>query len=388
MYKKKICFFTSTRADYGILRPLIKKIKNDKNFSLQIIASGMHLSPEFGLTYKEIEKDNFKIDKKIEILLSSDTSIGISKAMGLGIISFSEALDNLKPDIVIVLGDRFETLAFAIASYILKIPIAHLYGGEFTFGAIDEAFRHCITKLSFLHFTSLEYYRQRIIQLGEEPNRVFTVGALGIDNIKNMKLLSRKEVEKYLGKKFKKKNLLITFHPVTLEKDTTEYQLGELLKALDELENTLLIFTKSNADPSGRIINEIIEEYYEKNKEKVVLFTNMGQLLYLSTMKYVDAVVGNSSSGIIEAPSFKIGTINIGDRQKGRVKPESVIDCEPNYKSIKNAITKLYSNEFQNILKKVINPYGDGNAADRILNILKEFNPESLKKEFYVLKNL
>lgn len=384
--KRKICVFTGTRAEYGLLMPLMEEIKKDNNLELQIVASGMHLSPEFGLTYKEIEKDGFKIDEKVEMLLSSDTSAGISKSIGLGIIGYSDALERLKPDIVVILGDRFEALAFAIASYVYRIPIAHLYGGETTFGAFDEGFRHSITKLSYLHFTSTEEYRKRVIQMGESPERVFNVGAIGLDNIKKLKLLSKDEFEKTIGKRLKKNNLLITFHPVTLEKNTSENQFNELLKALDELEDTLLIFTKANADTEGRIINKMIDEYVTKNSDKAIAFVSMGQLLYLSTMQYVDAVVGNSSSGIIEAPSFKIGTINIGDRQKGRIKAESIIDSEPTYDSIKKAFEKLYSAEFKQKLKNVENPYGKGIAAPEIKKILKDFDISNIKKDFYDLK--
>jgi len=381
--KRKICVFTGTRAEYGLLKPLMEEIKKDKELELQIVASGMHLSPEFGLTYREIEKDGFKIDEKIEMLLSSDTPVGVSKSIGLGIIGYTDALNRLKPDITVVLGDRFEALAFAIASYMHRIPIAHLYGGEATFGLIDEGIRHSITKFSYLHFTSTEEYRKRVIQLGEHPERVFYVGALGIDNIKKLKLLTKKQLEKRLGRKLKEKNLLITFHPVTLEEGSSEYQFKELLRVLNELDNTLLIFTKANADTEGRKINYLIDEFIANHPDKAIAFTNMGQLLYLSTMKYVDAVVGNSSSGIIEAPSFKIGTINIGDRQKGRIKAKSIIDCDPEYKSIKKAIYQLYSDEFQKKLKKVKNPYGDGNSASKIKNILKSFDISQIKKEFF-----
>ena len=383
MNKRKICVFTGTRAEYGLLKPLMEEIKKDKDLELQIIASGMHLSPEFGQTYKEIEKDGFKIDEKVEMLLSSDTDVGVSKSIGLGIIGYTDALLRLKPDIAVVLGDRFEALAFAVASFTLKIPIAHLYGGEITEGALDEGYRHAITKLSYLHFTSTEEYKKRVVQLGESPDRVFNVGALGIDNIKKLNLLSKEEAEKRIGKNFKKRNLLITFHPVTLEYGNSVNQFEELLKALDELEDTLLIFTKANADVEGRQINKLLDKYVSENPDKSVAFTNMGQLLYLSTMKYVDAVVGNSSSGIIEAPSFKIGTINIGDRQKGRIRAKSIIDCDPRYEDIKIAIKKLYSNEFQENLKKVKNPYGEGNASKKIKEILKTFKFNDVKKEFY-----
>lgn len=382
--KKKICVFTGTRAEYGLLKPLMEKIADDVDFNLQLIASGMHMSPEFGLTYKEIEKDGFQIDEKIDILLSSDTTEGISKSVGLGLISYSDTLKRLKPDIVIILGDRFEAFSMAVSGMLSRIPIVHLQGGEATYGLIDEAIRHSITKMSYLHFTSTEEYRKRIIQLGENPDRVFAVGALGLDNIKHMKLITKKELELRLDFEFAEHNLLITFHPVTLEFNTSQKQFQVLLDVVDKLKNTKIIFTKANADMEGRIINKLIDEYTQKNTGRSKAFTSMGQLLFLSTLQFVDAVVGNSSGGIIEAPSFKIGSINIGDRQKGRISAKSVIDCEPTGKGIKDALRKLYSGEFQKILKTVRNPYGDGNAAGRIIKILKTCNINGkLKKTFY-----
>ena len=383
----KVCVVTGTRAEYGLLYWLMKEIQNDKDLQLQIIATGMHLSPEFGLTYKEIEKE-FKIDKKIEILLSSDTPVGISKSMGLAQISFAEAFDELKPDIVVVLGDRFEILAAASSALISRIPIAHIHGGEVTEGAVDEAFRHSITKMSHLHFTSTEEYKKRVIQLGEEPNRVFNVGAMGIENIKRLKLLSKEEFEKSIDFKLNKKNILVTFHPVTLENATAKEQFEELLSAIDELEETNIIFTKANADTDGRIINKMIDEYVNKNKDKSVAFTSLGQLRYLSALQFMDAVVGNSSSGILEAPSFKIGTINIGDRQKGRIKAKSVIDCKPKKEEIKKAFEKLYSKEFQKMLKNVKNLYEeDGYPSKKIVEVLKKSDLKNiLKKRFYDIR--
>lgn len=385
MSKRKVCIFTGTRAEYGLLKPLMEEINKEPSLELQIVASGMHLSPEFGLTYREIERDGFKIDEKVEILLSSDTPVGICKSIGLGMVGYSEALERLKPDIVVVLGDRFETLAFAMASYVLRIPIAHLYGGELTYGAIDEAFRHSITKMSYLHFTSTEEYRKIVIQLGEFPSRVFNVGALGIDNIKKMKLLSKKDLEAKLNFRFGKRNFLITYHPTTMEKGKNKIHFKNLLTVLESLKDIKLIFTKSNADAEGRTINFMIDEFVKRNKGRAIAFTSMGQLIYLSTMKYVDAVVGNSSSGIIEAPSFRIGTINIGNRQKGRIKAESVIDCKPTKESIREAIETLYSPEFQTKLRNVVNPYGDGHAAEKIVKILKTVDIQSLEKEFYLM---
>lgn len=383
--KRKVCVVTGTRAEYGLLYWLMKEIEADSDLELQIIVTGMHLSPEFGLTYKEIEKE-FKIDKKIEMLLSSDTAIGISKSMGLAQISFSEAYEELKPDIVVVLGDRYEIFSAVSAAMIARIPIAHLHGGETTEGAFDEAIRHSITKMSHLHFTATEEYKNRVIQLGEHPGRVFNVGGMGIENIKRLKLLTKEEFEKSIDFQLNKQNILVTFHSVTLENSTAKEQFQELLDAIDELENTNIIFTKANSDTDGRIINQMIDEYAAKNSRKAVGFTSLGQLRYLSALQFVDAMVGNSSSGLAEAPSFQIGTINIGDRQKGRIKAKSVIDCEPNKESIKKAFEKLYTQEFKESLKTTQNPYGDGCASKKIISEIKKVDLNNiLKKLFYDL---
>ena len=383
---RKICVVTGTRADYGLLYWLMKEIDLDSELKLQIIATGMHLSPEFGLTYKEIEKD-FKIDKKIEMLLSSDTSIGISKSMGLAQISFVEAYEELKPDIIVILGDRYEIFSAASAAMIARIPIAHLHGGETTEGAFDESIRHSITKMSHLHFTATQEYKNRVIQLGEHPSKVFNVGGMGIENIKRLKLLNKEEFEKSIEFKLNKKNILVTFHPVTLENSTAKEQFQELLDAIDELEDTNIIFTKANSDTNGRIINQMIDEYVAKNYHKSIGFISLGQQRYLSALQYVDAVVGNSSSGLLEAPSFKIGTINIGDRQKGRIKAESVINSEVNKTSILKSFSKLYSKAFQDLIEESKNPYGDGIASRKIIEIIKNEDLRNiLKKSFYDLK--
>ena len=379
-----ICVVTGTRAEYGLLYWLMKEIQADANLELQIIGTGMHLSPEFGLTYKQAEKDGFKIDKKIEMLLSSDTPVGISKSMGLGMIGFSEAYADLNPDIVVLLGDRFEIFSAGAAAMISRIPIAHLHGGETTEGAFDEAIRHSISKMSHLHFTATEEYKRRVIQLGESPDRVFNVGGLGIDNIRKLKLMTREEFEDSINFKLDSKNLIITFHPVTLEHATAGRQFQNLLNALDELEDTKFIFTKPNADTEGRAIIEMIDDYVFRNSNKAIVFTSLGQLRYLSALKFVDACIGNSSSGLAEVPTFKIGTINIGDRQKGRIKADSVMDCEPTKESILMALRKLYSKEFQDKLKNVKNPYGEGGAAEKIKKLLKEVDLTNiLKKQFY-----
>jgi len=388
MKKRKICVVTGTRAEYGLLFWLMKEIQNDNDLELQLIVTGMHLSPEFGLTYKEIEKD-FKINKKIEMLLSSDTSIGISKSMGLAEMSFAEAYVELKPDILVVLGDRYEIFSATSAAMIARTPIAHIHGGETTEGAFDESIRHSITKMSHLHFTAIQEYKNRVIQLGEHPNKVFNVGGMGIENIKRLKLLSKDAFAKSIDFKLNKKNILVTFHPVTLENSTAKEQFQELLYAIDELKETNIIFTKANSDTDGRVINKMIDEYVVKNSDKSIGFTSLGQLRYLSALQYVDATVGNSSSGLAEAPSFKIGTINIGDRQKGRIRAESVIDCSVDKKSILEAFTKLYSKKFQNTVLNVKNPYGDGCASKKIIEEIKKTDLENiLKKSFYDIKVL
>ena len=384
--KRKICVVTGTRAEYGLLYWLMKEIEADKDLELQLIVTGMHLSPEFGLTYKEIEKE-FRIDKKIEILLSSDTAMGISKSMGLAQIGFAEAFEELKPDILVVLGDRYEIFSAVSVAMICNIPMAHLHGGETTQGAFDESIRHSITKMSHLHFTATDEYKNRVIQLGEEPNRVFNVGGMGIENIKRLKLLSKDEFEESINFKLNKKNILVTFHPVTLENSTAKEQFQELLDAIDELKETNIIFTKANSDTDGRIINQMIDEYVTKNSHKSVGFASLGQLRYLSALQYIDAVVGNSSSGLLEAPSFKIATVNIGDRQKGRIKALSVIDCEPKKEEILKAFKEIYSKEFQEKLKNVENPYGESCPSKQIIEVLKNVNLANiLKKSFYDLK--
>ncbi len=383
---RKICIVTGTRAEYGLLYWLMKEIQNDPDLELQLIVTGMHLSPEFGLTYKEIEKE-FIITKKVEMLLSSDTPIGISKSMGLAQISFAEAFAELSPDILVLLGDRYEIFSAASAAIIARIPIAHLHGGETTEGAFDESIRHSLTKMSHLHFTAAEPYRQRVIQLGEHPERVFNVGGMGIENIKRLQLLEKDALEESLGFTLGMKNLLITFHPITLEVSSAQEQFQELLCALDALEDTKMIFTKANSDTGGRIINHMIDAYAAQNPHKTVAFASLGQLRYLSALQYVDAVVGNSSSGLLEAPSFKIGTINIGDRQKGRLKATSVIDCLPVSENINSALNDLYSDRFQTLLKTVKNPYDNGFSSQKIIEILKKTDITSTQKSFYDLMN-
>ena len=385
---RKICVVTGTRAEYGLLRPLIKKIDEDLELELQLIVTGMHLSPEFGLTYDEIIKDGFKITEKIEILLSSDTPIGISKSMGLAMISFSEVFERLNPDMIIILGDRYEMLAVASVAMNFRIPISHLHGGETTEGAVDEAIRHSITKMSYLHFTSEEEYRNRVIQLGEDPSRVFNVGNIGEDSIRSLKLKSKEELEKELKIKFEKNVALFTFHPTTLEENSSKVQFENILNGLDNVEDLFIIFTKANADADGRIINKMIDEYILKNSEKAIAFTSLGQLRYLSVMKYCDVIVGNSSSGIIEAPMFGKPTVNIGDRQKGRIQKKTIINCKPQKGEVKKAIQNALSEQF-----KMNNCFLGKNEkklliSENILCVIKSFlkdNKIELKKKFYDL---
>jgi GDP/UDP-N,N'-diacetylbacillosamine 2-epimerase (hydrolysing) len=382
---RKVCVITGTRAEYGLLRWVMQGIKDAPELTLQVIATGMHLSPEFGLTYHEIEKDGFQIDRKVEMLTSSDTPVGVAKSMGLGLICFAEALDELKPDLIVVLGDRFEIFAVVSTAVVARIPVAHLHGGETTEGAFDEALRHSITKMSHLHFVAAQEYRQRVIQLGEQPDRVFLVGGLGIDNIKRLKLLNRAELEASIDFKLGHKNLLITFHPVTLENSTAMEQMAELLEVLAGLTDTQLIFTMPNADNDGRALIKMVQQFVAKHTNACA-FTSLGQLRYLSCIAQVDGVVGNSSSGLAEVPSFKKGTINIGDRQRGRLQAASVINCEPTRKGIQAALKKLYTEDFQANLSHVQSPYGEGGASEQVVQAIKHCALEGIaKKSFYDL---
>jgi GDP/UDP-N,N'-diacetylbacillosamine 2-epimerase (hydrolysing) len=381
---KKVCVVTGTRAEYGLLYWSIKGITESSKLELQLCVTGMHLSPEFGLTYKQIEKDGIEINEKIEILLSSDTPIGISKSIGLGIISFSEVFARLKPDVLLLLGDRFEIFAAVIAAMIAKIPVAHCHGGEATEGSIDESIRHSITKMSHIHFTATEEYKRRVIQLGEHPKNVYNVGALGIENINKLTLLDRMAFEASIGFKLSKINFLVTYHPVTLESDTAKIQFLALLNALDEYSEANVIFTKPNSDTDGRVIIQMIDDYVSRHQLRCISFISLGQLRYLSALQYIDLVIGNSSSGLVEVPTFKKATINIGDRQKGRIRAKSVIDCSADSISITKAIQLGLSIEFQDLIAKQSNPYGISNSSNEIINILENVELEGiLKKEFY-----
>ncbi|WP_026672363.1 UDP-N-acetylglucosamine 2-epimerase [Alkalihalobacterium bogoriense] len=382
---KRISIVTATRAEYGLLKPLIKKLIKDPALEVRIVVTGAHLSPEFGLTYKEIENDGYKIDEKIEILLSADTPTSISKSMGLAMISFADYFERIIPDLLIVLGDRYETLAVSTVAMNQRIPIAHLYGGETTEGAIDESIRHAITKLSFLHFTSTEQYKKRVIQLGEHPSRVFCVGALGIENVVQQPLMDKHDLAKSINFNLEKAFAVVTFHPVTLEKNSSQIQCKQLLDVIHTYQHMNFIFTKANADTDGRIINQMIDEYVKENSHATA-FTSLGMTKYLSALQYASFVIGNSSSGLVEAPSFGIPTINIGDRQKGRIQAESVINCKPISCEIKKAIKRALSDSFKKRARNSKNPYGDGNSSEQIVDILKDFllnDKLELKKQFY-----
>ncbi|CDD00721.1 UDP-N-acetylglucosamine 2-epimerase [Waltera sp.] len=382
---KKIVVLTATRAEYGLLAPVIKKMDMDSQIDVRVVVTGAHLSPEFGMTINEIKEDGVRVDKEIDILLSSDTPAAISKTMGLAMIGFADYFAESKPDALMVLGDRYETLAVCAAAMNAQIPIVHLYGGEATEGLIDEAVRNAITKLSYLHFTSTEEYRHRVIQMGENPQRVYTAGAIGVENALHTNFMSKQELEKSLECSLGEKIAVLTFHPVTLEHNTAEIQIGELIKAIKHYPEITFICTKANADMSGRIINDSLQKCAETQKN-IILFDSLGLKRYLSLLSYAEFVIGNSSSGIIEVPSFKIPTINIGDRQKGRTQARSVINCIPKADNIIEAISTALSEEFKNSICNIVNPYGDGNASEVIVNVTKEFllnNKLKIQKSFY-----
>jgi GDP/UDP-N,N'-diacetylbacillosamine 2-epimerase (hydrolysing) len=383
--KRKICIITGSRAEFGLLRLLMQEVYCAPECELQIVATGMHLSPEYGLTYKEIEQAGFKIDFKVDMQLSSDSAASITKSIGIGTIGFAEAYEYLQPDLVVVLGDRFELISAVTATLMAGIPVAHIHGGETTEGAFDEAIRHSITKMAHLHFVAAPEYARRVIQLGECPDRVFLVGGLGIDVIKKIELLNQESLEESLDFKFGIKNLLVTFHPVTLGDLSSAAQMKSLLDALAVLDNTGLLFTMPNADRGSHELKAMIESFVAKYPNARA-YTSLGQVRYLSCMQFVDGVVGNSSSGIAEAPSMGIGTINIGDRQKGRLSTTSIIHCTPDRLEIQNALRKLYDPIFRKNLKNTINPYGNGGATQKIFEIIRNYPLDGiLKKSFYDL---
>lgn len=385
--KRKICIVTGNRAEYGLLQWLLREIAGDTSLQLQLAVTGAHLSPEFGMTYRMIEKDGFHIDEKIEMLLSSDSDVGIAKSMGIGLMSFAECFARLKPDIVVGLGDRYELLSAVIAALATRVPVAHIHGGELTQGVFDEQIRHSITKMSHLHFTAAEEYRNRVIQLGEDPRRVYNVGAPALDSLSKFKMLSKEEFSKETGFEFGVRNFLVTFHPVTRGKTGVEEQAMELLRALDRFKDAKVIFTQSNADPAGRIISKLFSDYAQISTGRCLFVNSLGQLKYLSALKHIDALIGNSSSGLIEMPYFRKPTVNIGSRQDGRIKAASVIDCEPSTGSITGAITKACSDGFHSGLVKMRNPYGRPGASLKIKNLLRDADLSGiLNKKFHDMK--
>jgi len=385
---RKIAIVTGTRAEYGLLYRIIKGIHEDKELELQLIVTGMHLSPEFGLTVKEIEKDGFPIAERVEMLLSSDTETAITTSMGLGMIGFAKAYERLKPDILVILGDRFEILSAVASAIPFRIPVAHIHGGEATEGVMDELFRHAITKMSNMHFPSMRIYANRIIQMGELSEKIFCFGSPGLDNIYKLNLLNREKLYQELVLPIDKKVGVVTYHPVTMEKDTAEFHMYELLKAIQEFQDIYWVFTLPNADVGGRTLIKTINDFISKNLDIGKSFTSLGQLKYLSLLKYATVMVGNSSSGIIEAPSFELPVVNISDRQNGRIRAENVIDepiCEKS--RIISAINKAISKKFRNSLKGLKNPYGDGDASAKIVKTLKTILLSGIaKKQFNDLK--
>ena len=383
--KKKICVMTATRAEFGLLKPVLEKLVAVPEFDVKIVATGMHLSPEFGMTYKEIEQSGFKVAKKIEMQLSSDSTVSVAKTMGLTMISFSDYFDEERPDYVLITGDRYEAMAVATTAMVMRIPIIHLFGGETTEGAIDECIRHSISKMSYLHFTTTEAYRKRVIQLGENPHRVFAVGGTGSENVKNQKLMTKEELEESLNFKLDREYVVVTLHSVTLENSSAEQQVKELLLACDAHPELQYVFTKANSDADGRIINNALEEYCSSHNNAKV-YESLGYVRYLSAVKNCAFVLGNSSSGIMEVPSLGVPTVDIGDRERGRLRAESVINCLPDHESIIKAMDKALTKEFRSFCKTVVNPYAGKDTSSEMVRIIKEHvlsEEVDLKKKFY-----
>ena len=380
-----ICIVTGTRAEFGLLTPLIKRTWADTDLALKLVLTGAHLSPLHGNTRDDVLRENFPIAKEIPILLDRDDAQGISDVLATAISSFAAYFLESKPGLVIILGDRYEMLGVAIAALLTKTPIAHLYGGDVTEGAVDEAIRHSITKMSALHFTSCEIYRKRVIQLGEIPENVYNVGSLAVENILTMELMNRQDLSKAIGFSLEEPYALLTFHPATLDPSTPRDQFTQLLMALDRCPDLNIIFTKSNADEGGFLINGMIDEYVARHPRTTVGFHSMGQLKYLSAMKHCELVIGNSSSGIVETPSFAVPTVNIGSRQRGRLQGINTINCEADADAIENAIRKVRTPEFKRVAKDTLNPYGKGDTSVRIVNLIKERMQEGidLRKPFY-----
>ena len=385
MLKRNVCVVTGTRAEYGLLTWILREIEADPELNLQLAVTGMHLAPEFGMTVQDIEADGFTVDARVEMLVSSDTPVGVAKSIGLGVIGFADALARLQPDVLLVIGDRFETLAAAQAALVARLPIAHLHGGETTEGAIDEAIRHSITKMAHLHFVAAEPYRRRVVQLGEDPARVFTVGSPGLDHVHRTPRMTRAEVEELLGFQIEAPTFVVTFHPETLSSRSVADSVGELFRALLHFRDARFVLTKSNADSGGRAINEAIDAFVEDRRDRACAFTAMGLPRYLSTLAFADVVIGNSSSGLMEAPALGVPTVNVGDRQKGRLRAASVIDCDGSESEIVQAIETALSPEFRAQIEGQVMPYGVGDASPVVSRLLREtpLGDDLLRKQFY-----
>ena len=382
--KRRLCVVSGGRADFGLLRWTLEEIKNDKDVDLRLIATGSHLLEEFGFSIDEIESAGFGVDATVDIVDASDSAIGVARAIGRGVAKLAEVFNQIRPDVVLVLGDRYESFAATVAATTLHIPIAHCHGGERTEGAIDEVFRHSMTKLAHLHFTATAEYKKRVIQLGERPERVFNVGSLGVEAISRLPRLSRQQLETKLGQELNKKTLLVTYHPETHSSGHNQQTLANLCECLNTLNEVKIIFTLSNADEEGRLVNKLINEYVEKNPDRAAVFANLGQEVLFSLMDNVDGIVGNSSSGIIEAPSLKVGTLNIGDRQKGRIRADSIIDCAARRDEIARGLEILFSEDFKKRVKRVLNPYEGHDPSKRVKDILKTYPLDGLlRKSFY-----
>lgn len=383
---RKVCVVTGSRAEYGLLYWLLKEIQADPALQLQLVVTGMHLSPRFGMTIHQIEADGFVPDARVEMLLSSESAVGIAKSMGLGTIGFAEALDRLHPDILVVLGDRFEIFAAAQAAMLARVPIAHIHGGELTEGLVDEAIRHSLTKMSHLHFVATDEYRNRVIQLGESPQRVWTVGACGIDAIRRMRLLNRDELSVAIGFDVTSPYFVVTYHPVTLADDQAACGAGALFAALESFPEHKVVVTGVNADTGHGAVSREIEAFAAAHPGRVFSSVSLGQLRYLSALAHADAVIGNSSSGLIEAPALKVPTVNVGDRQRGRVRAASVIDVGDDQQEIVAGIARALTPGFRAAIRDAECPFGDGHSAEKIVKVLAEWPLQGLLiKQFHDL---
>ena len=383
---RKICVITGSRAEYGILRPVMEAIRAHPRLELQVLVTGMHLAPGFGETWREITADGFAVDERVAMLLSSDSGNAIAKSMGVGMIGFADALERLNPDVVLVLGDRFEILAAAQAAFMLGMPIAHVAGGEVTEGAKDDAMRHCISRMAWWHFVTAEEYGQRLARMGEPPRHIFVTGSPALDNILKRDLLPREETCEKCGLDPRKPYFLVTYHPVTTGKSDPAAEARALVEALRAFPRHQVLVTLSNADEGGRAINDVLQRAAREAPERIICRESLGMELYLSAMKHCAAVIGNSSSGLFEAPALKVPTVNIGPRQDGRIRAASVLDCPPRREDIVKAVSQALSASFREVLRETKSPYGDGGAARRICAVLASGEaPRNPRKPFHDL---